>query len=47
MVLVAILYVLFCITAILWVVLAYAIRLTWGSIWHQRECEWRCVGGKS
>lgn len=37
----AVLYVMFCVVMILWVVSSYLIKLSWGSIWRQRECEWR------
>lgn len=37
----AVLYVMFCVLMILWVVSSYLIKLSWGSIWRQRECEWR------
>lgn len=41
MVVLAILYVMFCVVMILWAVSSYSIKLFWGSIWRQRECEWR------
>lgn len=37
----AVLYVMFCVVMILWIVSSYLSKLSWGSIWRQRECEWR------